>query len=178
MQKINTRCFDWIFNIPDLLKHKFSFPICTHIRLLHLFRTRSQCLQHCFSNSCHWRTQPQGLCNRGLLLFVIFVCELDYLIRLVTVISPWLVQRCFPHHEAAKAAMGKAQRKEACLTEKTHKIDLVDCLFWDLLARSASSLCFFHLAVSWHTIADVAALAHVCTMELEEDGLSGVTHSG
>lgn len=74
--------------------------------------------------------------------------------------------------------MGKAQRKEEILTEKTHKIDLVDCLFWDLLARSASSLCFFHLAVSWHTIADVAALAHVCTMELEEDGLSGVTHSG
>jgi len=74
--------------------------------------------------------------------------------------------------------MGKVQRKKACLTEKTQKTDLVDCLFWDLLAPSASCLCSFHLTVSQHTTADVAALAHVCTMELEEDGLSAMTHSG
>lgn len=156
----------------------FSFLICTHIRLLHLLRTRSRCLRHCFSNGCQWGTQPQCLRDHGLLLFVIFAWELDYLIRLVPVISPWFVQRCFPHHEAVKAAMGKVQRKKACLTEKTHKIDLVDCLFRDLLAPSASRLCSFHLTVFWHTTADIAALAHVFTMELEEDGISAMTHYG
>lgn len=88
------------------------------------------------------------------------------------------MQRHLLHQEAAKAVMGKVQRRKACLSEKTCKIVLVDRLFWDLLAASASRLCFFHLTVSWHTTEDVAALAHACTMELEEDGLSAMTHSG
>lgn len=87
------------------------------------------------------------------------------------------MQRSFLHHEAKKAARVWVKKKKAYLTEETHKIYLIDYLFWDLLAPSGSHPYSFHLAASWHTTADKSALAHMCTMKVEQNGLPAMNHS-
>lgn len=90
-----------------------SFLICTHLKLLRLPRNGSQCLQCHFCNDCKQGMQPHCICDCDLQLFVSFPWELDYLISLAPAVSPCFVQRCFPNHEATKAAMGKVQRESA-----------------------------------------------------------------
>lgn len=88
---------------------------------------------------------------------------------------PALCKDAFPPPQGCKGSNGESSKKEHW-TEMTHRIDLLDCLFWDPLALPTSRLCSFHLAASWLTAADVTVPAHIRTAELEEDKLSVVTH--